>query len=70
MTKWDLISADQRAALEATPYGGNGCSRCGASFATEADFARHYIVPDARYLNLGYCPTRDPKTYPTDWNRF
>ena len=23
---------------------------------TEADFARHFLVNDARYLNLGRCP--------------
>jgi hypothetical protein len=23
---------------------------------TEADFAKHFVVPDPRYLNIGYCP--------------
>lgn len=26
---------------------------------TEGEFARHYLIPDARYANLGACP-KDP----------
>jgi hypothetical protein len=36
----------------------NDCP-CGASFETEADFAKHFIVPDERLLNLGWCPVQD-----------
>lgn len=34
------------------------CSTCGAPIPTEAAFAKHYLVDDERYLNLGNCPTR------------
>lgn len=36
------------------------CGYCGTEHNTEGDFARHYIVTDSRYLNLGECP-HDPK---------
>jgi hypothetical protein len=58
-TKWDFMSATERAELEATPYTANGigaCSKCGKELETEADFAKHYVISDLRYLNLGYCP--------------
>jgi len=48
-------------ALERTPFTANGtgqCSTCGALLSTEADFAKHYLIDDERYLNLGMCPTR------------
>ena len=32
------------------------CSKCGTLLETEADFASHFVVPDARFLNLGGCP--------------
>lgn len=35
------------------------CSGCGAHLATEADFAKHYVIPDPRYLGLGSCPVAD-----------
>jgi hypothetical protein len=35
------------------------CSGCGAVLETEADFAKHFLIPDERYLNLGYCPVKD-----------
>jgi hypothetical protein len=35
------------------------CSKCHRVFPTEADFARHFLIPDERYLNIGYCPN-DP----------
>lgn len=34
------------------------CSGCRAYLATEADFAKHFIVPNPRFLNLGECPQR------------
>jgi len=32
------------------------CGTCKVKFDTEADFAKHYLVPDERYTNLGRCP--------------
>ena len=39
------------------------CGTCGVRFESEGDFARHYVVPDERFLNLGNCPSRyaEPK---------
>lgn len=34
------------------------CSGCGVLLETEADFARHYVVKDERFLNLGECPAK------------
>jgi hypothetical protein len=45
--------------LKETPFTANGtgaCSKCGEPLPTEADFAKHFTVPDFRYPNLGYCP--------------
>lgn len=45
--------------METTPFTSNGtgeCSKCGTHLATEADFAKHFDVPDARLYNLGTCP--------------
>lgn len=49
--------AGQIQGLAAQPFDGE-CLTCGFYMATEADFARHYIVPDPRYLNMGECPTK------------
>lgn len=38
------------------------CNKCDKLHETEADFARHYLIPDERYLNLGYCPTNTTAT--------
>ena len=55
-TKWDLITEDKRARLDATPTRDDmACARCGEKLPTEGAFARHFTVPDSRYLNLGYC---------------
>jgi hypothetical protein len=35
------------------------CSDCGKVHETEAEFAQHYLIPDERYLNLGYCPNKE-----------
>jgi hypothetical protein len=32
------------------------CAGCGEHLPTEGAFARHFLVPDERYLNLGNCP--------------
>lgn len=55
-TKWDLIDADERRALANTPCHHVACAGCDITLFTEADFAKHFIVPDARYLNIGHCP--------------
>jgi hypothetical protein len=33
------------------------CGGCGILLETEEDFAKHFTIPDSRYLNLGDCPT-------------
>ena len=59
-TKWDLITAAERRALDATPFsdGTQGCSGCHTPPPTAGDVARHYLVPDLRDKNLGECPTK------------
>lgn len=46
--------------LDETPCGLR-CSGCDAMLATEGDFARHFSIPDSRYLNLGDCPVKGNK---------
>ena len=44
--------------MERTPFQANGtgrCSQCDTALPTEADFAKHYLVPDEQYINLGEC---------------
>lgn len=55
LTKWDFISDSERETLSGIRFGAK-CSGCGVHLETEADFARHFIVNDSRYLNLGECP--------------
>lgn len=43
--------------MENTPCG-VPCTGCGTVLVTEADFAKHFTVPDLRFLNLGDCPNR------------
>lgn len=52
----DLLT-HQLEGLENTPCG-IPCV-CGVTLVTEADFARHYLLANPRYLNLGECPN-DP----------
>ena len=56
----NLITAAERRALDATPFsdGATSCSVCHTPLPTEGDVARHYLVPDLRYKNLGECPTK------------
>jgi hypothetical protein len=63
-TKWDVLEERLRtlrkleremAGMERTEFG-RPCAGCGEVLATEADFARHFLIPDERYLNLGRCP--------------
>lgn len=69
-TKWSYLT-EQAAALEAQAAAiraqlqgmdetlfGYRCTGCGELLATEGDFARHYTIPDTRYLNLGDCPNK------------
>jgi hypothetical protein len=71
-TKWDILVERQQQALEAytkatqtltdlvdTPFTANGtgqCSKCGTPLPTEADFAKHFLVSNESFLNLGYYP--------------
>lgn len=57
LTKWDLLSDEERVWATKTSFG-QDCTSCGLVLETEADFARHFIVPDLRYFNLGTCPTK------------
>lgn len=63
-TKADLITAQELAALDRTPIPARPnreamrCVRCRVELPTEGAFARHFVIPDARYLNLGNCPTK------------
>jgi hypothetical protein len=34
------------------------CTGCGADVHTERLFSEHYVIPDWRYYNLGYCPIK------------
>jgi len=55
VTKWDLLTEDERRALENTPFEGE-CYYCQTPLKTEAEFAQHFIVPNTQYRNLGWCP--------------
>ena len=34
------------------------CAGCGVQLNSEAEFAKHFRIPDERYLNLGECPDK------------
>jgi hypothetical protein len=71
-SKWDIMNdqyerLDKEAkallaeilGMQRTPFTANGtgkCSSCGDVLPTEADFAKHFLVEDEQFLNLGYCP--------------
>lgn len=65
LAQLDQQAADLRAELEwmlTTPIKvhdepGIFCSGCRYHLDTEGDFAKHYLVDDERFLNLGRCPT-------------
>lgn len=57
-TKWDLITEAEKADLEKIPFG-HRCTGCGELLVTEANFAKHFFVPDPRYKNIGYCPIKE-----------
>lgn len=71
LSKWDHLQlqlakrikeitrlTDELAWMERTPFSGE-CTGCGESLPTEADFAKHFLVSDPRYLNVGYCPKEE-----------
>lgn len=60
VTKWDLLSEEDRRGLERTTCGVE-CTGCGEPLITEADFAQHFILYNRTYLNIGYCPVAGPK---------
>ena len=64
-TKLDFLSADERLILAATLFedGKQSCSQCRTPLPTEYDFAKHYILSDVRYLNLGDCPRKRMGSY-------
>jgi hypothetical protein len=57
-TKWKFIDDSLRAGLDATRCGLT-CTGCGEALVTEGDFARHFVIKDPTYLNLGNCPIAD-----------
>jgi hypothetical protein len=71
-TKWDILQErlvalnkeayDLQQEMDSkrrTPFGDGQqqCSTCGAVLPTEADVAKHYLVPDEEYLDASICPT-------------
>lgn len=63
VTRWDLESDFRRAQLKATRPGAPECLTCGHQFYTDADFWRHYVVPQIEYPNLGGCWTKTAAEY-------
>lgn len=74
-TKWEILQAraeEMRVnlenaekylkGLERTPCGLK-CAGCQTVLKTEADFAKHFVIPDERYLNLGDCPVAREAKY-------
>jgi hypothetical protein len=73
-TKWEILQArraelaDELAKLDQYMRGLEGqpcmlrCNKCDKLHNSEADFAKHYLIPDERYLNLGHCPTNTSVT--------
>ena len=56
-TKWDCVDDATRTRLNAERCDIR-CAGCNELLTTEGDFARHFLVPDVRYMNLGYCPNK------------
>jgi hypothetical protein len=59
--KWDFLTEWEMDDLANTPFlddeGKIGrCFGCGSELPTEAVFAKHFVLTDTRFLNLGYCP--------------
>lgn len=56
VTKADLITPESLADLDNVTIDETECVGCGIALKSEGDFARHFIVDDVRYVNLGHCP--------------
>lgn len=56
-TKWDFLSDYEREEYAKITLN-KPCPACGELLGTEEDFAKHYVVPDVQYYNLGYCPKK------------
>jgi hypothetical protein len=59
--KWDFLTEWEMEELADTPFLNSerepgSCSCCGTPLPTEADFAKHFVLNDLRFLNLGECP--------------
>lgn len=60
LTKWDLSGEEDRKWMERTNlHHPVTCHTCDHPIVTEADFAKHYVVGDLRYTNLGSCWTKE-----------
>lgn len=61
-SKWDLLSDSEKRAYENTTLTKEGtaveCTGCGEELTTEADFAKHFVIDNLHYLNLGHCPKK------------
>lgn len=57
LTRWDLITPAEREALSLAKFNGR-CSGCNEYLETEEDFARHFIVSNKQFKNLGECPKK------------
>lgn len=73
ITKWSVLEARLEKAradvkereeylesLSRTPCELN-CAGCGEFLATEEDFAKHFVLENEVYLNLGNCPNSKRK---------
>jgi hypothetical protein len=56
-TKWELVGPAEQRSL-ANSVCDLRCSYCDIYLATESDFAKHFVVTDPRYKNLGECPNK------------
>lgn len=64
LTNWDLRSDEDRIWLQRTNLTfPTHCNSCGYWLVTEADFAKHYVIGDVNYPNLGICWTRKAQEY-------
>lgn len=64
ITKWDLVNERTRHYLDNTLLGTPvACNTCGWEMKTEGEFARHYVVTDIDYTNLGTCWTKVAPEY-------
>lgn len=63
LTRWDLESDDERKRWMRTPSSVPECISCGQPFKTEADYWKHYIIPEIEYPNLGNCWKRTALGY-------